>query len=104
MSTLQVIERFKVPLLVLEVLFVAVFTVELYYLSDKGTIQLGRTLAIAILLPPLGAWACFFPLCYYAWFRKPSGSRPLKLVFFWLLLLGSAAIWINIIRVSLGLG
>jgi hypothetical protein len=104
MSALQVIERFKVPLLILEVLFVAAFAAELYLLSAKGTIQPDRTLAMALLVPPLGVWACFFPLCYYAWFRKPSSFHQLKLVFFWLLLLGSAAIWVNIIRVSVDLG
>ena len=106
MSAIQLIERFKVPLLALELVFVVAFVAELSYFSGMGAVQLSRALKTVVLLPPLGVWACFFPLCYYFWFRNPAspGSRPLKLMFFWLLLLGSAIIWINIIWISLGLG
>ena len=99
MSAMQLIERYKVPLLILELLFLVAFAIELYYFSGKGIVQLDHLAAVAILVPALGAWICFFPLCYLAWFRKPSSStsRRTKFLFFWLLLIGSALIWINMI-------
>ena len=105
MSAIRLIERFKILLVVAELVFLAAFVAELYYLSRLGTITLGRTAAILVLLPPLGVWACFFPICYYFWFRNPSqvGSQLPKRVFFWLLVAGSTLIWLHIIFVSAGL-
>jgi len=55
------------------------------------------------MLPLLGFFICFFPLCYYAWFREPLGVmvRFFRLLFFWALLLMCALFWFNMFNLAL---
>jgi len=103
MPAIQPIGQYKRALIVSELVFVAAFAAELFYLHKHGSFQPGRVAAIAILLPPLGASLCFFPLCYLAWFRQPNSSvfRVFKLLFFWFAAAGVSLIWFNILVASL---
>lgn len=103
MSVLEHIRRVKTPLIVLEFVFVAAFVAELYYLRDKGAFEPRRAEMIALMLPLLGFFICFFPLCYYAWFHEPLGARVrfLRLLFFSALLLVCALCWFNMFDLAL---
>ncbi|WP_394696848.1 hypothetical protein [Pseudoxanthomonas japonensis] len=104
-SALRIIQRVKLPLAVLELLFLAAFAAELYYLRDHRAFEPGRMEMLALLMPPLGACVCFFPLCYHAWFSRPSSSWSdwWRTLFFWFVVLLTALIWFNLITMSLAL-
>lgn len=100
MPHIHSIRRYKSMLIAAELVFVALFACELLYLHRAGSIQPGRIASFLVLLPPLGAWLCFFPLCYLAWFGQaptPSLARTLKLAFFWLFVAASSLVWFNIL-------
>jgi hypothetical protein len=104
MPTIQLIERYKALLIAVEVVSVALFAAELFYFRQSGVIQPNPITAISILLPPLIATLCFFPLCYLAWFRQESSSplRRFKLLFFWLFAGVATLAWFNILKASVG--
>jgi hypothetical protein len=104
MQAIQLIDQYKRALIASELVFVAAFAAELFFLHKHGSFQPSRVAAIAILMPPLGASICFFPLCYLAWFRQPGSPafRVFKLLFFWFIAAGVALIWLNILVASLG--
>ena len=99
MTAIAAIDRVRAPLLFAEGTFVALFVLELFYLRSVGTFEPGRAVSALIIVPPLGATICFFPLCYLAWFRKrsPSVLHWSKAAFFWLCLGVAAFVWGNII-------
>ena len=100
MFLINTIRRVKVPLIIVAVLSAILILGEFYYLhSAGGKLQPSKIENTVALIPPFILWLCLLSLIYLSWFSQFEINfiHISKLIFFIFILLGSVAIFIDML-------